>query len=84
MVTRIRAKKKFVEVPRLCQDGENWLEYCEKPSQAAAAQDLLGLLNGTNMKPNEPWDLQCTATWMCDDTEAQYLIVMTTPSIIHD
>ena len=56
MVTRIQARKKIVEVPRLRHDGENWLDYRRKLFQAAETQGLLRLLDRTNMKPNEPWN----------------------------
>ena len=84
MVSRTRAKKKIVEVPQLCYNGKNWSNYCEKLFQAAEAQRLLGLLNGTNPKPSdlEPWNPWHIATWLCDGTEVQYLLVMTTPALI--
>ena len=82
MVTRTRAKKKIVEVPRLRQDGENWLDYHAKLFEAAEAQGLLGLLNGTSTKPNEPWNPRRIAAWLRDDTEAQYLLATTTPQLI--
>ena len=82
MVTRTRAKKKIVEVPRLRHDGENWSDYHAKLFEAAEAQGLLGLLDGTNPKPNEPWNPWRIAAWLCDDTEAQYLLATTTPSPI--
>ena len=82
MVTRLRAKKKIVEVPRLRHDGENWLDYRGKLFEAAEQQGLLGLLDGTNTKPNEPWNPWRIAAWLRDDTEAQYLLATTTPSII--
>ena len=36
------------------------------------------------MKPNKPWDPWPTAIWMCDNTEAQYMVITTTPPSIHD
>ena len=84
MVARIRAKKKIVEVPRLRHDGENWSDYRTKLFEAAEAQGLLGLLDGTNTKPNEPWNPWRTAAWLRDDTEVQYLLATTTPSPIWD
>ena len=82
-LTRVKNGKKIL-VPDLIADGWNWLNYCKKLFEAAAAQDLLGLLDGTKTKPNEPWNPWCTAVWMCDDTEAQYLVIMTTPPIVHN
>ena len=86
MVSRTRAKKKIVEVPQLCYDGENWLNYHEKLFQAAEAQDLLGLLDGTNPNPSgsEPWNPWRIAAWLRNNTEAQYLLVTTTPAFIWD
>jgi hypothetical protein len=65
-------------------DGRNWLNYREKLFQAAEVQDLLGLLDGTKVEPNEPWNPQSTAAWMCDNMEAQHLIITTTPPLIHN
>ena len=65
-------------------DRQNWSNYREKLFQAAEVQDSLGLLNGTKMKPNEPWDPWHTAAWMHNDTEVQYLVIMTTPPTLHD
>ena len=84
MVTRTRAKKKIVEVPRLRHDGENWLDYRTELFQAVETQGLLGLLDGTSTKPNEPWNPRRIAAWLRDDTEAQYLLATTTPSPIWD
>ena len=86
MVNRTRAKKKVVEVPQLRYNGENWSHYCEKLFQAAEAQNLLGLLNSTNPNPSdlEPWNLWCIAMWLRNNTEAQYLLVTTTPAVIWD
>ena len=36
------------------------------------------------MKPNEPWNPWRIAAWLRDNTEAQYLFAMTTPSTIWD
>ena len=52
--------------------------------EAAEAQGLLGLLDGTNPKPNEPWNPRRIAAWLRDDTEVQYLLATTTPSTIWD
>ena len=82
MVTRTRAKKKIVEVLRLRHDSENWLDYRTKLLEAAEAQGLLGLLDGTSTKPNEPWNPRHIAAWLRDDTEAQYLLATTTPQLI--
>ena len=65
-------------------DGQNWSNYCEKLFEAAAAQDLLGLLDGSKTKPNKPWNPWCTAAWMCDDIEVQYLVITTTPPTVHN
>ena len=81
--TRVKNRKKIL-VPNLIADGQNWLNYREKLFEAAAAQDLLGLLDGTKTKPNEPWDPWRTAAWMRDDMEAQYLVITTTPPTVHD
>jgi hypothetical protein len=44
-------------VPDLAADGRNWSIYRDKLFQAAAVQDLQGLLNGTTTKPNKLlWD----------------------------
>ena len=53
--TRVKNGKKIL-VPDLIADGRNWSNYREKLFEAAAAQDLLGLLDGTKTKPNEPWN----------------------------
>ena len=81
--TRVKNGKKIL-IPDLVADGRNWSNYREKLFEAAAAQDLLGLLDGTKTKPNEPWNPWCTAAWMRDDTEAQYLVITTTPPTVHD
>ena len=60
------------------------MNYREKLFEAVEAQDLLRLLDGTKMKPNEAWDPWHTAVWMRDDTEAQYLVITTTPPTVHD
>ena len=82
-LTRVKNGKKIL-VPDLIDDGRNWSNYRKKLFEAAAAQDLLGLLDGTKTKPNEPWDPWHTAAWMRDDTEAQYLVITTTPPTVHD
>jgi hypothetical protein len=51
--TRVKNGKKIL-VPNLIADDQNWSNYCEKLFQAAEVQDLLGLLNGTKLEPNEP------------------------------
>ena len=81
-MVRNRVRKKVVEVPILHEDGKNWAEYCEKLFEAAEQQGLIGLLDGTNMKPNEPWNPRRIATWLRNDTEAQYLLATTTPQLI--
>ena len=83
-MVRNRVRKKVVEVPTLREDGENWAEYREKLFEAAEQQNLLGLLDGTNTKPNEPWNPRRIATWLRDNTEVQYLLATTTPSLIWD
>jgi hypothetical protein len=65
-------------------DGRSWLNYREKLFQAAEVQDLLGLLDGTKVEPNEPWNPRSRAAWMCDNMEAQHLIITTTPPLIHN
>ena len=60
------------------------MNYREKLFEAVEAQDLLRLLDGTKMKPNEAWDPWHTAVWMRDDTEAQYLVITTIPPTVHD
>ena len=79
-----RTGRKFLYRTLYIANGQNWSNYCEKLLEAAAAQDLLGLLNGTKTKPNKPWNPWCTAAWMRDNTEAQYMVIMTTPPSIHD
>ena len=81
--TRVKNGKKIL-VPDLVADGRNWSNYRKKLFEAVEAQGLLGLLDGTKTKPNEPWDPWCTAAWMRDDTEAQYLVITTTPPTVHD
>ena len=70
-------------MPELAFDRWNWLNYCEKLFQAEA-QNLLGLLNGTNPKASnlEPWNPWCIAAWLCNDMEVQYLLITTTPALI--
>jgi hypothetical protein len=81
--TRVKNGKKIL-VPDLAMDGRNWSTYCEKLFQVVEAQDLLGIIDGTKTKPtNEPWNPLGRAAWIRDDTEVQYLIVTTTPPIIH-
>ena len=82
-VTRAKNGKKIL-VLDLTLDRQNWPNYREKLFQAAEAQDSLRLLNGTKTKPNEPWDPWHTAAWMRNDTEVQYLVIMTTPPTLHD
>ena len=65
-------------------DRWNWSNYRKKLFEAAEAQDSLRLLNGTKTKSNEPWDPWRTAAWMHNDTEAQYLVIMTTPPTVHN
>ncbi|KAI9571094.1 hypothetical protein HD554DRAFT_2169478 [Boletus coccyginus] len=81
--TRAKNGKKFL-IPDLAADRRNWSDYREKLFQAAEVQDLLGLLDGTKTKPNGPWDPWRAAAWMRDDTEAQYMLVTTTPPSIWD
>jgi hypothetical protein len=66
-------------------DRRNWSTYCKKRFQVTKAQDLLGIIDGTKTKPtDELWNLLGRAAWIRADTEVQYLIVTTTPPIIHD
>ncbi|KAI9573990.1 hypothetical protein HD554DRAFT_2325643 [Boletus coccyginus] len=81
--TRAKNGKKFL-IPDLAADGRNWSDYRKKLFQAAEVQDLLGLLDGTKTKPNGPWDPWRAAAWMRNDTEAQYMLVTTTPPFIWD
>jgi hypothetical protein len=81
--TRVKNGKKIL-VPDLIANGQNWSNYCEKLFQAAEVQNLLGLLDGTKPEPNEPWNPRSAAAWMRDNTEAQHLIITTTPPLIHN
>ena len=76
-LTRLKKGGKFL-IPQLAVDGQNWSDYRTKLFEAAETQGLLGLLDGTNTKPNEPWNLWCIAAWLRNDTEAQYLLTITT------
>jgi hypothetical protein len=81
--TQVENGKKIL-VPDLAVDRWNWPTYREKLFQVAEAQDSLGILDGTKTKPtNEPWNPLGRAAWIRDNTEVQYLIVMTTLPIIH-
>jgi len=71
-------------VPALELDGQNWLVYCKKLLRAAAVQGLAGLLNGTRTKPDDLWDPFQTGVWLRENTNAQYLIITTTPPAIHN
>ena len=82
-LTRVKNGKKIF-VPDLIADGRSWSNYREKLFEAAEVQNLLGLLDGTKTKPNDPWDPWRTAAWMRDDTEAQYLVITTNPPTVHD
>ncbi|KAH0826516.1 hypothetical protein J3R83DRAFT_5523, partial [Lanmaoa asiatica] len=74
----------MADIVKLEPDGRNWTDYHEKLFQAAGAQGLMGLLNGTRVKPNGPWNPFQSAAWLRDNTNTQYLIITTTPPVIHE
>ena len=68
-----RIGRKFSYWTLYVADGWNWSNYHEKLFEAVEVQNLLGLLDRTKTKPNEPWNPWRIAVWMCDDMEAQYI-----------
>ena len=68
----------MVEIPALTLNGQNWKDFCAKLIEATATQDVLGLLAGWGVEPDnedtEEWD-----DWYGYDTVAKFLIYPTLP-----
>ena len=71
-------------VPDLVADGRNWSDYKKKLVHVAKLLGILRLLDGTEVRPMDQWNPWIQAAWVCNDTEAQYLLVTTTPPFIHN
>lgn len=67
-----------VEIPALALDGQNWKIFCAKLIEATATQQVLGLLAGWEVEPDDE-DSQEWDDWYGYDAVAKFLIYPTLP-----